>query len=249
MSFLYCSLILLLLIPGVYIKTYLANIKKDEPVVTISPLRFKVQAKYGIDSTKFGIQEPDVPMISKIPLENRDFLQESHYGKSEDLQGADVESISESMLKHKFFIKQWLLGQLKEMALHSHTEMSTVVLPTEVLLHFEVIDQKLNRGVEFLYLLSVTDSQFDIEIALSVPNIGPETLELHFGKLELGKTVSLVSLMNGGSSDGFKLTQSSLGWVENAMSDVTKSIFLNQLSKNYFFYISFFFSGYYHSYC
>jgi peroxin-1 len=248
---LYNSLILLLLTPGVYIKSYLANVKKDEPVVTISPLRFKMHAKDDLDSTKFGIHETDGSRISKIPVENGDFFQEPHYGQNEDFQGADVESISESMLKHKFFIKQWLIGQLKEMALHSHTEISAVVLPREVVLHFEVIDQKLNRGVEFLYLLSVaseksgfTDSQFDFE----VPYDGPETLELHFGKLELGETVSFDSLMSTGSSDDFKLSQSSLGWVENAMSDMTKSIFSNQLCNLFLFCISFF-SAYYHSYC
>ncbi|KAK3122394.1 hypothetical protein QOZ80_8BG0669000 [Eleusine coracana subsp. coracana] len=236
----------------VYVKSYSANIKKDEPVVTISPLRFKVHAKDGLNSTKFAIPETDASRISQVPLENGDFFQESHYGKNEDLQGADVESISESMLKHKFFIKQWLLGQLKEMALHSHTEISTVVLPTEVLLHFEAIDQKLNRGVEFLYLLSVasensgfTDSQFDIEIAWSVPRDSPETLELYFGKLELGETVSFNSLINGASSDGFKLTQSSLGWVESAMSDVTKrlSVLLSSTSLRLFNRLKFPFPG------
>jgi peroxin-1 len=208
-----------------------------------------MHANDGLDSTKFGIQEPDASRISKIPVENGDLFQESQSGKNEDLQGADVGSISESMLKHKFFIiKQWLIGQLKEMALHSHTEISKVVLPTECLLLFEAIDQKLNRGVEFLYLLSVafensgfTDSQFVVEIAWSVPNGGPETLEQHFGNLELGETVSLDSLVNGGSGDGFKLTRSSLGWVENAMSDVTKSIFLICCANSFFFCISFFF--------
>jgi peroxin-1 len=220
-----------LLTPEVYIKSYSANVKKDEHVVTISPLRFKMHAKDDFDSTKFGIHETDGLRISMIPVENGDFFQEPHYVQNEDFQGADVESISESMLKHKFFIKQWLIGQLKEMALHSHTEISTVVLPREVVLHFEAMDQKLNR-VKFLYLLSVasensgfTDSQFDFK----VPYDGPETLELHFGKLELGETVSFDSLMSTGSSDDFKLSQSSLGWVENAMSDMTKSIFSNQL--------------------
>ncbi|TVU04575.1 hypothetical protein EJB05_47691, partial [Eragrostis curvula] len=209
----------------VYLKTYSVNIKKEEPIATISPLRFKVHAKDGHDSTKLGIQEADASRISWFPSGSGDIFQEAHHGENEGVQSADVESISESVTKHKLFIKQWLLGQIKEMALLSQTEINSIVLPTEVLLHFEATDQKLNR-VEFLYLLSVasessgfTDSQFDVEIDWSAPNDNPENLELLFRKLELGETVSFDSLMNDGFNDGFKLTHSSLGWMENAMSD------------------------------
>ncbi|XP_062195469.1 peroxisomal ATPase PEX1-like [Phragmites australis] len=237
----------------VYIRTYSASIKKDEPVVTISPLRFKMHVKDAHDNSGLGSQEADTSRITRIPSENSNIFQEAHYGENEDLQGADVESSPESMSKQKFFIKHWLIGQLKEMSLHvGHTEISSIVLPTKILLHFEATDQKINRGVEFLYLLAATsensgfnNSQVDVETAWSAPIDDPENLELHFGKLELGEPVSFDSIMDGGVSDGFKLTRSSLGWMENAMSDVTKrlSVLLSSTSLRLFNRLKFPFPG------
>ena len=151
--------------------------------------------------------------------------------KAKSLQGADIESISESVSKQKFFIKHWLIGQLKEMGLHaSHTEIGSIVLPSNVVLHFEVAYEKPNRGVELLYLLTFTseNSSFDntqlkVETAWSAPIGNPENVELHFRKLELGEPVSFGSIMDSSATNGFKLTRSSLGWMENAMSDVIKS--------------------------
>lgn len=220
-----------LLILGVYIKTYSANIKEDEPLVTISPLQFKMRVKDAHDSSKLVSQETDTSRITRIPSENGDFFQKARYSESENLQGADIESISESVSKQKFFIKHWLIGHLKEMGLHAgHTEMNSIVLPTNILLHLEATDKEGTKGVEYLYLLTLSsenssfnNSQLNVETAWSVPTGNSDDLELHFGKLELGEPVSFDSLVDTGSSDGFKLTRSSLGWMENAMSDATKS--------------------------
>lgn len=220
-----------LLILGVYIKTYSANIKEDEPLVTISPLQFKMSVKDAHDSSELVSQEADTSRITKIPSGNGDFFQKARYSESENLQGADIESFSESVSKQKFFIKHWLIGHLKEMSLHaSHTEMNSIVLATNNLLHLEAIDKEGNKEDQFLYLLTFTsesssfnNSQLNVETGWSLPTGNSEDLELHFGKFDLGEPVSFDSIMDSGSSDGFKLTRSSLGWMENAMSDVTKS--------------------------
>lgn len=204
---------------------------KDEPVVTISSLRFKMHVKDEHDHSESISQEADTSRITRIPPENNDFLQEAHYDGSKSLQGADIESISESVSKHKFFIKHWLIGQLKEMSLHAGlSNISSIVLPANVVLHFEATYQKPNRGVELLYLVTFTsensgfeNTQLKVETAWSAPISNTEDVELHFRKLELGEPVSFGSVVDSGSTDGFKLTRSSLGWMENAMSDVIKS--------------------------
>ncbi|CAD6245663.1 unnamed protein product [Miscanthus lutarioriparius] len=237
----------------VYIKTYSANIKEDAPLVTISPLQFKMRVKDAHDSSKLVSQEADTSRITRIPSENGDFFQKARYSESENLQGADIESISESVSKQKFFIKHWLIGHLKEMGLHaSRTEMNSIVLPTNTLLHLEATDREGTKGVEFLYLLTLTsenssfnNSQLNVETAWSVPTGNSDDLELHFGKLELDEPVSFDSLVDSGSSDGFKLTRSSLGWMENAVSDVTKrlSVLLSATSLRLFNRIKFPFPG------
>uniref|UniRef100_A0A804NPM2 Peroxisomal ATPase PEX1 n=1 Tax=Zea mays TaxID=4577 RepID=A0A804NPM2_MAIZE len=237
----------------VYIKTYSANIKEDEPLVTISPLKFKMHVKDAHDSSKLVSQEVDTSRITRIPSENGDFFQKARYSENKNIRGADIESISESVSRQKFFIKHWLIGHLKEMGLHaSHTEMNSIVLPTNILLHLEATDKEGTKGVEFLYFLKLTsensnfnDSQLNIETTWSVPTSNADDLELHFGKFELGEPVSFDSLVDSGSSDGFKLTRSSLGWMENAMSDVTKrlSVLLSATSLRLFNRIKFPFPG------
>ncbi|KAF8753111.1 hypothetical protein HU200_011765 [Digitaria exilis] len=237
----------------VYIKTYSANIMKDEPVVTISSLRFKMHVKDEHDNSESNSQEADTSRITRIPPENNDFFQEAHYGGSKSLQGADIESISESVSKHKFFIKHWLIGQLKEMSLHAgNTNISSILLPANVVLHFEATYQKPNRGVELLYLVTFTsensgfeNTQLKVETAWSAPINNTEDVELYFRKLELGEPVSFGSVVDSGSTDGFKLTRSSLGWMENAMSDVIKrlSVLLSSTSLRLFNRLKFPFPG------
>uniref|UniRef100_A0A0E0AYU8 Peroxisomal ATPase PEX1 n=1 Tax=Oryza glumipatula TaxID=40148 RepID=A0A0E0AYU8_9ORYZ len=229
---------------GVYVKTFSANVKNDQPILTISPLHFKMQEKVAHDGSELGSQEANIWRKTSIPSENRDPFQEAHFGNNDDVLSADVDNTSESILEHKILIKQWLVGQLKDMGLHvGNSEISPVVLPTKVLLHFEAVDQKHNRGKEFLYLLkfgfensSYSNSQGNAELSWSIQTDDLENLELKFGRLELGEPESFDSVLDDEFSNGFKLTRSSLGWMENAMSDVTKrlSVLLSSTSLRLF---------------
>uniref|UniRef100_A0A0E0QM99 Peroxisomal ATPase PEX1 n=1 Tax=Oryza rufipogon TaxID=4529 RepID=A0A0E0QM99_ORYRU len=229
---------------GVYVKTFSANVKNDQPILTISPLHFKMQEKVAHDGSELGSQEANIWRKTSIPSENRDPFQEAHFGNNDDVLSTDVDNTSESILEHKILIKQWLVGQLKDMGLHvGNSEISPVVLPTKVLLHFEAVDQKHNRGKEFLYLLKVgfenssySNSQGNAELSWSIQTDDLENLELKFGRLELGEPEFFNSVLDDGFSNGFKLTRSSLGWMENAMSDVTKrlSVLLSSTSLRLF---------------
>lgn len=218
-------------VPGVYVKKYTANVKKDEPIMKMCPLHFSMHEKYVHDNSDLGSHEKDTWRNTSIPSENGIFFQKAP--NNEHLLSADADSISESMSEQKVLIKHWLIGQLKEMAFHAeNSEISSVVLPAKVLIHFEVVDGKLSRGVDFLYLLTITfenpgynNLQGNAEITWKAPTDDLENLELNFGRLELGEALSFDSVVDDGFNNAFKLTRSSLGWMENAMSDVTKSIF------------------------
>ncbi|XP_024316526.1 peroxisome biogenesis protein 1 isoform X2 [Brachypodium distachyon] len=235
----------------VYVKTCSANVKKDEPVITISPLRFNKHGKDEHDNSDLGSQEMDTWRKTRIHSENGDSFQDAR--NSEDILSAAVNSTSESMSEQKVLIKHWLIGQLKEMGLHAETsEMSSVVLPAKVLIHFEVVDQKQNRGVEFLYLLTIAfensgynNSQENVEISWNARTDDLENLELNFGKVELGEAISVDSIMDDGFNNASKLTQCSLGWMETAISDVTKrlSVLLSSTALSLFNRIKFPFPG------
>ncbi|KAM3210520.1 hypothetical protein ACQJBY_064474 [Aegilops geniculata] len=216
----------------VYVKKYTANVKKDEPIMKMCPLHFSMHEKYVHDNSDLGGHEKDTWRNTSIPSENDNFFQKAP--NNEHLLSTDADSISESMSEQKVLIKHWLIGQLKEMAFHAeNSEISSVVLPAKVLIHFEVVDGKLSRGVDFLYLLTITfenpgynNSQGNVEITWKAPTDDLENLELNFGRLELGEALSFDSVVDDGFNSAFKLTRSSLGWMENAMSDVTKRLSL-----------------------
>ncbi|XP_037466027.1 peroxisome biogenesis protein 1-like isoform X5 [Triticum dicoccoides] len=214
----------------VYVKKYTANVKKDEPIMKMCPLHFSMHEKYVHDNSDLGGYEKDTWRNTSVPLENGNFFQKAP--SNEHLLSADADSISESMSEQKVLIKHWLIGQLKELAFHAeNSEISSVVLPAKVLIHFEVVDGKLRKGDDFLYLLTITfenpaynNSQGNVEITWKAPTDDFENLELNFGRLELGEALSFDSVVDDGFDNDFKLTRSSLGWMENAMSDVTKRL-------------------------
>ncbi|KAG1365096.1 Peroxisome biogenesis protein 1 [Cocos nucifera] len=152
----------------------------------------------------------------------------------------------------KFLIKSWLVGQLKAIASHTgNLDVTSVVLANETMLHFEVMDHKLRTkkrdgisekengmgeaGLELLYLLTITseeslnrDLQNSYELVFDTKKNGNDLddLELALGKLELGDPVSLDSVAESSFNRNFNLTLSSLSWMETAISDVIKRLFV-----------------------
>nr|XP_029116222.1 peroxisome biogenesis protein 1 isoform X2 [Elaeis guineensis] len=151
-----------------------------------------------------------------------------------------------------FLIKSWLVGQLKAIASQTgNLDVTSVVLANETLLHFEVMDHKLRTkkrdgisekesgmgeaGLELLYLLTITseessnrDLQNSYELVFDTQKNGNDLddLELALGKLELGDPVSLDSVAESSFNRNFNLTLSSLSWMETAISDVIKRLFV-----------------------
>lgn len=152
----------------------------------------------------------------------------------------------------KFLIKSWLVGQLKAIASHTgNLDVTSVVLANKTMLHFEVMDHKLRTkrrdgisekengmgeaGLELLYLLTITseeslnrDLQNSYELVFDTKKNGNDLddLELALGKLELGDPVSLDSVAESSFNRNFNLTLSSLSWMETAISDVIKRLFV-----------------------
>nr|CAB3483787.1 unnamed protein product [Digitaria exilis] len=111
---------------------------------------------------------------------------------------------------------------------------------------FVVVSSRPEKSVGiFLLLRLLTLLQPLVETAWSAPINNTEDVELYFRKLELGEPVSFGSVVDSGSTDGFKLTRSSLGWMENAMSDVIKrlSVLLSSTSLRLFNRLKFPFPG------
>lgn len=206
-------------------KKYIFSSKKGSPVLTISPLRFKVARKNKPEeNTDFDLNDREnkntYPSNNNIPL---NLIEDSiaSLSKEEGLIKKDKE----------FLIKSWLIGQVKAItSQNDEIDAQTFVFANESLLHFEVLDHKFgNRKLELMYLLAVQfeglnggslNENFEIGLETDVANL---EFEPGLGKLELGDPVSLETFVESKLSGGFKLDVSSLSWMEMTISDVSKS--------------------------
>ncbi|KAF3320553.1 peroxisome biogenesis protein 1 isoform X1 [Carex littledalei] len=212
----------------VYMKKYIFTSKKGSPVLTISPLRFKIARKNKHEeNTDFDLHDQEnkntYPSNSNIPLNLIEDLIAS-LSKEEGLIKKDKE----------FLIKSWLTGQVKAItSQNDEIDAQTFVFANESLLHFEVLDHKFgNRKLELMYLLAVQfegsnggslNENFEIGFETDVASL---EFEPGLGKLELGDPVSLETFVESKLSGGFELDVSSLSWMEMTISDVSKRVFV-----------------------
>nr|CAD1820543.1 unnamed protein product [Ananas comosus var. bracteatus] len=188
----------------VYVKRYCLNSRKEVPYMTLSPCRFKMirkKKKRATDDDEIDINDRD--------SDNNFFLKESTLSK-EILVDGDKGGDFKSQLKYekKFLIKSWLIGQIKAISSQiGQTPLTSVVLPNQNLLHFEMIDKKLgNKTRTNLHDLTNLDSSL--------------------GNLEFGEAVTIDSASESSFSGSFELTPSSLSWMKKAISDVTNRLFV-----------------------
>jgi peroxin-1 len=210
-------------------KKYIFSLKKGSPVLTISPLRFKIARKNKPEeNTDFDLHDREnnntYPNNNNTPLNLIEDLIVSR-SKEEGLIKKDKD----------FLLKSWLIGQIKAITSQDdEKDAKTFVFAKESLLHFEVLDHKFgNRKLELLYLLVVQfersnagslNENFEIGFETDMANL--ENFDPGLGKLQLGDPVSLETFVESKLNGGFKLDVTSLSWMEMTISDVSKSKFL-----------------------
>lgn len=156
-------------------------------------------------------------------------------------------------LENKLLIKLWLIGQIGAIASQNgRMKVNSIVLTNETLLHFEIIEHKLDkkkeelslqganerenvgeRKNEIFYLLRINyidsskcdvDDTFEFDISVGSKNSNNlHDLELALGKLEVGDPLSFDSISESVFERNFHLTPSSLSWLKTSISDVTDS--------------------------
>lgn len=148
----------------------------------------------------------------------------------------------------RYLICSWLIGQLKAIASHAgETSVSSVVLSSETLFHFELMSNdfadrshqlsadfpfgKKSTGdstVKLLYLLTAAfegsslgglENSFELSLNFDTSEIiSPRGLQPALGKLELGEPVSLDAVVEPSSARSFGCTVSSLSWMKEPIS-------------------------------
>lgn len=204
-------------------------VNKSTPSITICPLHFKMLERNADDNSALDCQEQDsyqtlgeISSSDNPPTVDNMIMSR---GFNDITEAANWEENCK-LKQERSFIRSWLIGQLKGISSHiAQPELNTVLLPSETLLHFQVIDQTRGSPVDLIYLLTVT-SDFGvkhkkIELVMAT-EYGIDNFEQALQKLELDRAISLDSTMER-ARKFFDRDLSSVSWLENEFSDIKQS--------------------------
>ena len=246
---------------GVYLKGYNVALKKEIPVLSLAPCHFKMVANDKalenglevLDGHKTRRTKNSLPISgsgTSLEVVNWSTHDNVVAALSCEFPGQEAGDSSDTKKGLECLLHTWFLAQLDAIASIAGTEVKTLVLGNENLLHFEVnrydsetyelvssngLSEKRNKtkdlSMEISYILTISEETLHsgkvnaYELALddrNKRNYVQGGLEL-FGKLNLGNPVSLYSVKDRTSVKGFSTNVSSLSWMGATASDVINS--------------------------
>ena len=256
-----------LILAGVYIKRCNINLKKEISLLSLSPCQFKMFEKNKtLEENGLEVLDSHTNHKTKSMLleANSDtYMNLSDWSTHEEVAaalsfeslGSEDEKISPQSGSRKglqSLLQAWFLAHLDVINSNTGTEVDSLVLGNETLLHFNMTGDKFrtlgkfqassngslkNRSkdrklsVEILYILAISEEsqhsgKFNAyELSFSEENKRKNnlgSLVSVVGNLHLGEPVSLYCIKER-SAKGFSLTASSLSWIGTAASDIINS--------------------------
>ncbi|KAA3479125.1 peroxisome biogenesis protein 1 isoform X1 [Gossypium australe] len=244
----------------VYLKGYNAALKKEIPVLSLSPCHFKLVANDKaignglemLDGHKTLRSQNSLPISgsgTSLGVVNWSTHENVVAALSSEFPCQEAENCNHQDNKKglECLLQAWFLAQLDAIASNAGTEVHTLILGSESLLHFQVtiydsgtyglvssngFSEKRNKTkdlpIEISYILTISEETLHggqvnaYELSLDDRNKRVDVqggVEL-FGKLTLGNPVSLCSVKDRTSFKGFSTDVSSLSWMGATASDV-----------------------------
>ncbi|TYI04949.1 hypothetical protein ES332_A10G054500v1 [Gossypium tomentosum] len=244
----------------VYLKGYNAALKKEIPVLLLSPCHFKLVANDKaignglemLDGHKTHRSQNSLPISgsgTSLGVVNWSTHENVVAALSSEFPCQEAEDCNHQDNKKglECLLQAWFLAQLDAIASNAGTEVNTLILGSESLLHFQVTiydsgtyglvssngfsekrNKTKNMPIEISYILTVSEETLHsgqvnaYELSLDDRNKRVDVqggVEL-FGKLTLGNPVSLCSVKDRTSVKGFSTDVSSLSWMGATASDV-----------------------------
>ncbi|KAK8524684.1 hypothetical protein V6N13_015695 [Hibiscus sabdariffa] len=245
----------------VYLKEYNAALKKEISVLSLSPCHFKMVAndKALGNGLKMLDGHKTHRTLNSLPISGSGTsLEVVNWSNHENLVAAlscefpceeadDCNHQDNNKRGLECLLQAWFLAQLDAIASNAGTEVNTLVLGNESLLHFEVtindsgtygsvssnsFSEKRNKTkdlpLEISYILSISEetlhsgqiNAYEIELDDRNKRVDVQGGMELFGKLNLGNPVSLCSVKDKTSFKGFSTNVSSLSWMGATASDV-----------------------------
>lgn len=219
----------------VYVKRCNFNVKKDIPLLSVSPCRIRILG----NNNSFGTKGPRVT-DSRKPFKFRDYdtdtvdlstngtfteslsyepLNENEDANSQFCSRKDIEGV----------IRAWCLAQLDAVASDEGTDVNSLVMGNATLLQIKVKgNRNKKRNIDIMYLLKISEEDLHggqvnaYEIYLNEEKKDLEGLQLLFDKLELGDPVNFLSVNERNS--GRSVPRGMSSWMGGAASDITNRL-------------------------
>ncbi|TXG48256.1 hypothetical protein EZV62_027550 [Acer yangbiense] len=249
----------------VYVKGFTADLKKEIPILSLSPCHFKMLGKdkaleIGFDALNSHKNHDKKNMLQRtssgaiVDWSTRDEVVAALSCESSCKEDEETVSQPDNKKGLERLLHTWMLAQLDAVASNAGSEVNTLVLSNETLLHFEVNGYKSrsygnvqassngtleNKNktseprLEILYVLTMSEESLDggkvIAYQLTLDervgqNDNLEGADRLFGKLKFGDPVSFYSVKDKTSTQGFYSNVSSLSWMGTAVSEVINRI-------------------------
>ncbi|KAH7569666.1 hypothetical protein JRO89_XS06G0235800 [Xanthoceras sorbifolium] len=248
----------------VYIKGFTADLKKEIPILSLSPCHFKMLGndkaiENGFDALNSNKIHEKKNMLLRtssgaiVDWSTRDEVVSALSCESSHKEDEETVCQSDNKKGLECLLHTWMLAQLDAVASNAGSEVNSLVLSNETLLHFEVNGYKSRSygnvqassngslehrnktsepRLEILYVLTISEESLDggkimaYQLTLDERDRQNDNLEgadRLLGKLKFGDPVSFYSVKDKTSTQGFHSNVSSLSWMETTASDVFNS--------------------------
>ncbi|KAL5840800.1 hypothetical protein ACOSQ4_013408 [Xanthoceras sorbifolium] len=249
----------------VYIKGFTADLKKEIPILSLSPCHFKMLGndkaiENGFDALNSNKIHEKKNMLLRtssgaiVDWSTRDEVVSALSCESSHKEDEETVCQSDNKKGLECLLHTWMLAQLDAVASNAGSEVNSLVLSNETLLHFEVNGYKSRSygnvqassngslehrnktsepRLEILYVLTISEESLDggkimaYQLTLDERDRQNDNLEgadRLLGKLKFGDPVSFYSVKDKTSTQGFHSNVSSLSWMETTASDVFNRI-------------------------
>lgn len=238
----------------IHVKNCNAILQKDAPSFVLSPCQFKMPGRKG--SENGGFENLHGHRMDKMFLKMKSDTQfdladwSSHERiisllSDESSSHQDEEtSVSSSSRKGILLLRAWISAQLDAIISFSKPELSSMVLGSKTLIHFQVKVTELAKHskahdvrkrageslVDIMYVLSVSEDSMlggvAYELEFSDGNSKSKyqrSLEFFLEKLHLGEALPLYSVKERINDKRSNMEISSLSWMGTTATDVTNS--------------------------
>ncbi|GKB92839.1 peroxisome biogenesis protein 1 [Tanacetum coccineum] len=243
--------LVVLAVVGIHVKTCNVVLQKDPPSFVLSPCQFKIFGKKVSENGSFENLNGQrnrytEKMLTKTnSASQQDFTNWSNHERITTLFADESDHQDKGTKSSLVILRAWILAEIDVISSFSKTELNSIVLGNNTLLHFQVKSTELTKYakpheirkrageslVDIMYVLSVSVDSMQAGVAYELEfsegnkmSMNKKSLSFFLEKLHLGEGLPLSCVRERISDKRSNMEISSLSWMGTAAADVTNRL-------------------------